>query len=102
MPLSFACWPQRILPRHAHPLGSSSASAAIPILIGSGLIDSPELLTQHLPQRDVLLVSNTVVAPLYAARVKQSLPERRIVEAVLPDGEQYKTLDERGRVCSTC
>jgi 3-dehydroquinate synthase len=69
-----------------------------PILIGSGLIDSTELLTQHLPQRDVLLVSSTVVAPLYAARVKQSLPKRRIVEAVLPDGEQYKTLESASRL----
>lgn len=69
-----------------------------PILIGAGLIDSTELLTRHLPQRDVLLVSNTVVAALYAARIKQALPKRRMVEAVLPDGEQYKTLESAARL----
>lgn len=69
-----------------------------PILIGAGLIDQSELLTRHLPQRDLLLVSNTVVAPLYAARVKQALGNRRIIEAVLPDGEQHKSLESAARL----
>jgi 3-dehydroquinate synthase len=72
-----------------------------PILIGAGLISSRELLTQHLPhlrQRDVLLVTNTVVGPLYAHAIKQSLPAQRIVEVVIPDGEQHKTLENAARL----
>ncbi len=60
------------------------------------------LLAAHLPHRDVLLVSNTVVAPLYAGPLKQALThalaDRRIVEVILPDGEQHKTLATAGRV----
>src|SRR5579862_6365779 len=81
-----------------HSLTVQLGARSYPILIGSGLIDSTELLTQHLPQRDVLLVSNTVVAPLYAARLQQALPNQRIVEAVLPDGERHKTLESAARL----
>src|SRR5436309_2410340 len=81
-----------------HTLTVQLGARSYPILIGSGLIERPELLTRHLPQRDILLVSNTVVAPLYAERVKHALANRRIVEAVLPDGEQYKTLESASRL----
>jgi 3-dehydroquinate synthase len=73
-----------------------------PILIGAGLARSGELLAAHIPHRDILLVSNTVVAPLYAATLRQALAQgpagRRVVEVILPDGEQYKTLATAGRV----
>src|SRR6185312_10800033 len=73
-----------------------------PILIGANLIDSTELLARHVPYRDVLLVTNTVVAPLYAQRVEtalaRALPGRRVVRAVLPDGEQHKSLASAGRL----
>ncbi|MGH8207628.1 MAG: 3-dehydroquinate synthase [Steroidobacteraceae bacterium] len=73
-----------------------------PILIGAGLARAADLLCAHIPHRDLLLVSNTVVAPLYAGPLKQALtdtlPARRIVEVVLPDGEQHKTLATAGRV----
>lgn len=69
-----------------------------PILIGSGLIDSPTVLAGHIPAGDVLLVSNVVVAPLYAQRLRQALPGRRIVEVVLPDGEAHKTLASANRI----
>jgi 3-dehydroquinate synthase len=39
-----------------------------------------------------------VVAPLYAETLKQALPGQRIVEVILPDGEQYKTLGSASRV----
>lgn len=63
-----------------------------PILIGAGLLRDPALLGMHVPGRQVLLVSNTTVAPLYAGLLAQALPGRRIVEAVLPDGESHKSL----------
>ena len=69
-----------------------------PILIGSGLLHSRELLAQHIPGRDAVLISNTVVAPLYAERLKSSLHGRRVLEVILPDGEQHKTLDSASRV----
>ena len=69
-----------------------------PILIGAGLIARPDLFDEHLFGRDVLLVSNTTVAPLYAAALTSALGSRRVVEAILPDGEQHKTLANVARL----
>jgi 3-dehydroquinate synthase len=38
-------------------------------------------------------VTNTTVAPLYLAKVKALLTLFTVAEVILPDGEQYKTLD---------
>jgi len=69
-----------------------------PINIGAGLLRQQSLLQAAVPARDILLVSNTTVAPLYAETVKSALAGRRVVEAILPDGEQHKTLATAGRV----
>jgi 3-dehydroquinate synthase len=71
---------------------------AYPILIGAGLLKDAATLAQHVPARDVLLVSNTVVSPLYASAITQALPGRRLVEVVLPDGEAHKTLATVARI----
>lgn len=68
-----------------------------PILIGSGLLQSAAAAS-HIPAGEVLLVSNTVVGPLYAERLKRALPGRRIIELILPDGEQHKTLSSASRM----
>jgi len=69
-----------------------------PITIGSGLLRARSLVQAAVPARDILLVSNTTVAPLYAAMLRESLRDRRVIEVILPDGEQYKTLATAGRV----
>ena len=74
------------------------AERSYPILIGGGLLSDPSAFADHVPGRDLLLVSNTTVAPLYAERVRAALPDRRIVDLRLPDGEQYKTLEYVARV----
>jgi 3-dehydroquinate synthase len=68
-----------------------------PILIGSGLLQSG-IVDRHIPAGELLLVSNTVVAPLYAERLKHALPGRRVLELILPDGEQHKTLASASRM----
>jgi 3-dehydroquinate synthase len=74
------------------------AERSYPILIGTGLLDNVEELDAHVPRGTVLLVSNTTVAPLYAPALKQGLGDRTIVEAILPDGESYKTLATLSRI----
>jgi 3-dehydroquinate synthase len=69
-----------------------------PILIGEGLLRQPELVRQHVVARDILLVSNTTVAPLYMESLADALSGHRIVEAILPDGEAHKTLTTVSRV----
>jgi 3-dehydroquinate synthase len=71
---------------------------AYPILIGAGLCSDAQVLGAQLPDRDLLLVSNTTVGPLYAPAVLRALPDRRIVEVLLPDGEQHKILGNVARV----
>ena len=69
-----------------------------PILIGQGVLRQPDLLRQHVPARDVLIVSNTTVAPLYLEPLAGALAGSRVVEAVLPDGESHKNLGTVSRV----
>jgi len=69
-----------------------------PILIGAGLLGSPEAIRPLVPGRDLLIVSNTTVAPLYLARLVESFPTQRRIEAILADGEVHKTLANASRV----
>ncbi len=64
-----------------------------PIYIGQGLLDQAQLLTRHISGKQVMIVTNTTVAPLYLETVKALLASFSVAEVVLPDGEQYKTLD---------
>jgi 3-dehydroquinate synthase len=73
-------------------------SRSYPILIGSQLLARADLLSQHVLGKDVLLVTNTAVGPLYSSPLKQGLGGRRIVEVTLPDGESHKTLETVGRI----
>ncbi len=73
-------------------------SRSYPILIGSGLLGRRELLDEYVPGRDILVVSNTTVRPLYAPGLLQGLADRRVVEVTLPDGESHKTLSTVSRI----
>jgi len=79
-------------------LNVSLGERSYPILIGAGLLRSGELLSAQLSGRDAVLISNSVVAPLYAPLLKQALHGQRVVEVVLPDGEQHKSLATASRV----
>jgi 3-dehydroquinate synthase len=70
-----------------------------PILIDAGLIGRAAVLERHVPARDVLIVSNTSVAPLYLPALAAKLRAgRRLLEVILPDGEVHKTLANVARV----
>ena len=64
-----------------------------PIFIGQGLLGKPELLTQHVRGRQVMVVTNETIAPLYLDRVREIFSEFELATVILPDGEQYKNLD---------
>lgn len=69
-----------------------------PILIGAGLLAQAEVFKPHMPGRDVLIVSNTTVAPLYLPALAAGLANQRRLEVILPDGEVHKTLENASRV----
>jgi 3-dehydroquinate synthase len=64
-----------------------------PIYIGRGLLDQPDLLARHITGRQVMVVSNETVAPLYLDRLCAGLTGFDVHRKILPDGEQYKTVD---------
>lgn len=63
-----------------------------PIHIGAGLISQPKLILPHLKRKQVAIVTNTTVAPLYLEELAKPLRDAGIgvIEIVLPDGEAYK------------
>lgn len=69
-----------------------------PIYIGGDLLKQTTLLTQHIKGKDVLVVTNTTVAPLYLHSVLEALSDYHCESVILPDGEQYKTLDVLNQV----
>jgi 3-dehydroquinate synthase len=73
-------------------------SRSYPIYIGSGALRLRDAFDQVIPARDVLIVTNTTVGPLYAAGVTEALSPRRCLEVVLPDGEVHKTLGNVSRI----
>ncbi len=63
-----------------------------PIHIGRGLLTQPELILPHLKRKQVAIVTNTTVAPLYLEKLAQPLRDAgvKVIPIVLPDGEAYK------------
>lgn len=73
-------------------------SRSYPILIGSGLLARRGILEPHLRHRDVMIVTNETVGPIYLDPVKALLAGSRVHTTVLPDGEQHKTMATIGTV----
>ena len=63
-----------------------------PIFIGEGLLKNSALYTPYIHGRQVLIVTNETVAPLYLSAVKEALAGYQVDEVILPDGEAYKDL----------
>jgi 3-dehydroquinate synthase len=69
-----------------------------PIHIGEGLLGNAELLRPHINGRQVCVVTNETVASLYLERLGATLAGLNVRHVVLPDGEEFKTLDTTARV----
>jgi 3-dehydroquinate synthase len=69
-----------------------------PILIGSGLLERPAIIAQAVAARDVLVVTNRTVGPLYLDSLLRGLDGKRAGSVAIEDGEQYKTMDTLSKV----
>jgi 3-dehydroquinate synthase len=77
-----------------HTLHVDLDERSYPVYIGRDLFDDSSLLGKHISGMQVVLVSNDTVAPVYLDRVRAAVGERQLItEVILPDGEQFKTLD---------
>lgn len=70
-----------------------------PIHIGTGLLGRADALVPYLAGRQVMIVTNDTVAPLYLEALRRALPATLDVRCVvLPDGEAHKTVEQVGRI----
>lgn len=69
------------------------AERSYPIFIGAGLLRDTTLLARAIRTRQVMVVTNDRVAPLYLDALLAGLADRQVASVVLPDGEEYKTLE---------
>jgi 3-dehydroquinate synthase len=68
-----------------------------PIHIGQGLLAQP-LLAPFIKGRQVMVVSNETVAPLYLNRLLSQLEGFQVDSVILPDGEAFKDLQHVNRI----
>ena len=70
----------------------SLAERSYPIHIGSGVLSISSLIAPHLKKKKAVVVTNTTVAPLYLAKLTETLSEIGIdvLPVILPDGEEFK------------
>lgn len=66
-----------------------------PIHVGQNLLSRADLILPHIKRKQVAIVTNTTVAPLYLEKVAEPLRSQgvSIIPIVLPDGEQYKNAE---------
>ena len=73
---------------------------AYPILLGDGLLGSPNLLKPFV-RSQVLVVSNAAVGELYLRKLRASLSAAQVDVVEIGDGERFKTLDTYAAILNT-
>ncbi len=63
-----------------------------PIFIGNRLLGDPRHVADFVHGRQVMIVSNETVAPLYLEKTRAAFRDFEVQTVILPDGEQYKNL----------
>lgn len=66
------------------------AERSYPIYIGSDLLGSRKILSKHIVGKQVAIISNETVAPLYLKKLEAALEGYTLSAVILPDGEAYK------------
>ncbi|MGD8175932.1 3-dehydroquinate synthase [Marinimicrobium sp. ARAG 43.8] len=74
------------------------ADRSYPIYIGERLLDNTGLLRRHLRAKQVYVVTNETLAPLYLPKLIEQLDGLQVNSTVLPDGEAFKNLETLNRI----
>jgi 3-dehydroquinate synthase len=76
------------------------AERSYPIHIGQDLLTRSDLILPSIKRKQIAVVTNTTVAPLYLEQFCEPLRREgvAIVPIVLPDGEQFKTAETLGKI----
>jgi 3-dehydroquinate synthase len=73
-------------------LSVSLGERSYPIFIGEDLLSDSTFYIPHIHGRQVCIVTNETIAPIYLATLKNCLLDFHVNHVILPDGESYKTL----------
>lgn len=69
------------------------------IHVGQGLQSREDLILQFIQSKNVAIISNTKVAPLYCEQIQKSLTKAKsIIKIILEDGEQYKSEESLDKI----
>ena len=64
------------------------------ICVGRGLLSNQDLFIKHIINKNVAIVTNNTVGPLYLQKIKKSFSKaKKFIDIVLNDGEEYKNQD---------
>jgi 3-dehydroquinate synthase len=79
------------------------ANRSYPIHIGRNLLSDASLIMPYLKRKNVAIVSNTTVAPLYLEKLSNSLQAAgvKVIPIILPDGESYKNSETLNKIYDT-
>ncbi|MBL3528082.1 MAG: 3-dehydroquinate synthase [gamma proteobacterium endosymbiont of Lamellibrachia anaximandri] len=69
-----------------------------PIYIGADIHANADYYRPHISGTQVMVVTNETIAPLYLKNTLQALDGFEVASIILPDGEQFKTLEVLSRV----
>lgn len=69
-----------------------------PIYIGAQLLAQSDLITPHISGKQICVVTNQTIAPLYLDQLKNAFAGLQVDTVILPDGEQYKTLEQMNSI----
>ena len=72
-----------------------------PIYIGNNLLSQPKNFLDHIPGKNVFIISNEKVAPLYIDKILNNCGKLSCGVKILPDGEQHKNLSTMETIYST-
>lgn len=75
-----------------HALNVELGDRTYPITIGAGVLNDASVLSDRIKGKNVVIVTNTVVAPLYLSALEKELCNlgKKCSAVVLPDGEEHK------------
>ncbi len=75
-----------------HKLTVALDERSYPIFIGADLLTQSELYNPYIRAKQICVVTNETVAPIYLERLKKSLTGFQVDVVILPDGEAHKNL----------
>lgn len=79
-------------------LNVSLGERSYPIFIGPGLCSLADVFKPYVRHKQVMIVSNETVSPLYELQLREALQGFEVDSVILPDGEAYKNWETLNQI----